>query len=179
MPFIFEKLSISGLVLVTPKTFHDGRGFFFETYKYSEFAKNGITARFVQDNCSVSSKGVLRGLHYQIEPFAQAKLVQCLSGEIFDVAVDIREDSATFGKWFGVRLSGENHRMLFVPEGFAHGFVVLSDTAMIHYKCSAEYSPPHERGIIWNSATLKIEWPIEKPQLSERDLKFNDLADRK
>lgn len=170
MPFIFEKLDINDVVLITPKIFPDERGFFTETYKKSEFCKNGIEAEFVQDNHSKSAQGVLRGLHYQKKPKAQAKLVRCTSGKIFDVAVDLRKDSKTFGKWTGAILSEENKKMLFIPEGFAHGFIVLSDSAELMYKASDEYSPENDRGIRYNDPEINIDWGVEfEPLVSEKD----------
>jgi dTDP-4-dehydrorhamnose 3,5-epimerase len=172
MTFVFKKLDIPEVILVTPNSFPDKRGFFLETFKESEFASNGIKTRFVQDNFSHSSKGVLRGLHYQKNPKAQAKLVTALRGEIFDVAVDIRENSPTFGKWVGEILSENNHKLLYIPEGFAHGFCVLSEEADVLYKVSTEYSPEHEEGIIWNDPDINIIWPIDKPILQEKDSKL-------
>ena len=170
MPFEFRKLAIKDVILVIPKVFDDERGFFLEGYKKSDFFANGITVEFNQDNHSKSSKGVLRGLHYQIAPKAQAKLVRCISGEIFDVAVDIRKNSDTYGHWVGEKLSAENKHMLFIPEGFAHGFVVLSDRAELLYKASNEYSKEHDRGILWNDKDININWGIDfEPILSEKD----------
>ncbi len=170
MPFEFRKLAIKDVILVIPKVFDDERGFFLEGYKKSDFFANGITVEFNQDNHSKSSKGVLRGLHYQIAPKAQAKLVRCISGEIFDVAVDIRKNSDTYGHWVGEKLSAENKHMLFIPEGFAHGFVVLSDKAELLYKASNEYSKEHDRGILWNDKDININWGIDfEPILSEKD----------
>ena len=170
MAFEFKKLSIPDVILVEPKVFDDERGFFLEGYKKSEFFANGIDVEFNQDNHSKSTKGVLRGLHYQLEPKAQAKLVRCIQGEIFDVAVDIRKNSPTFGKWVGEKLSAENKKMLFIPEGFAHGFVVLSETAELLYKASNEYSKEHDRGIYWNDSDIAIDWGIDfEPILSEKD----------
>lgn len=140
-----------------------------ETYKYSDFVGVDIKAHFVQDNYSRSSVGVLRGLHYQKEPDAQGKLVQCLQGKIFDVAADIRKGSPTFGRWVSAELSRENGRMLYVPPGFAHGFLVLSESADVIYKCTHEYSPENDRGVIWNDPDLNIEWPLKNPFLSEKD----------
>lgn len=178
MPFVFERLKINEVVLVKPTVYKDERGFFAETYKKSEFFKNGITADFVQDNHSMSAKGVLRGLHYQAAPKAQAKLVRCVSGEIFDVAVDIRPGSATFGKWAGAVLSSENKYMLYIPGGFAHGFVVLSDSAEIFYKADNEFSSEHDRGIIWNDPEIGIDWPLKsEPVLSEKDKKQPRLSE--
>ena len=174
MPFTFTRLSVPDVILVEPKIFKDGRGYFMETYKFSEFAKNGIIHNFVQDNQSLSTKNVLRGLHYQLPPFAQAKLIRCLKGKIFDIAVDIRKSSPTFGKWVSAELSEENKKMLYIPEGFAHGFLTLSETAEIHYKITGEYAPDYERAIIWNDKDISINWPIGDNQeviLSEKDLK--------
>lgn len=169
MPFEFQKLSIPDVVLIKPMVFPDGRGFFAETYKCSEFVRAGIRERFVQDNRSRSSKNVLRGLHYQKKPSAQGKLIRCLHGKILDVAVDIRPESNTFGKWVSSELSDENHLMMYVPEGFAHGLLVLSDFADIEYKCTNEYSPACECGIIWNDPDINIQWNIETPLLSAKD----------
>ena len=169
MPFIFKRLVISDVILIEPKLFKDERGIFIETYKYSDFARFGIKEQLMQDNCSRSFKNVLRGLHYQNNPMAQGKLVWCPRGRVFDVAVDIRKGFPTFGQWIGMELSGEDNLMLYVPPGFAHGFVVLSDVAEVSYKCTMEYSPEHERGIIWNDPDIKIEWPVTEPILSEKD----------
>ncbi len=170
MPFEFKKLAIPDVILVIPKVFNDERGFFLEAYKKSEFAKNGIDIEFNQDNHSKSTKGVLRGLHYQLAPKAQAKLVRCSHGEIFDVAVDIRKNSPYFGKWVGEKLTSENKHMLYIPEGFAHGFVVLSETAELLYKASNEYSKEHDRGLLWNDPDININWNIDfEPILSEKD----------
>lgn len=170
MPFEFEKLEIEGLILVKPKVFGDNRGFFLESYKKSDFTANGIDVEFNQDNHSKSTAKVLRGLHYQAKPYGQAKLVRCSKGKIFDVAVDIRPNSKTFGKYVKVELSEENKHMLFIPEGFAHGFVVLSDEAELLYKASGEYSPQADRGILWNDKDINIDWGIDfEPILSEKD----------
>ena len=177
MPFKFERLEIPELVLIEPRVFHDERGFFMETYKYSEFAAFGIQERFVQDNHSRSVKGVLRGLHYQNPPKAQGKLVRAVVGEIFDVAVDIRKGSPTYGKWVGVRLSAENKRMLYIPPGFAHSFCVLSDVAEVVYKVTEEYAPECEAGIIWNDPEIGIEWPIADPIVSPKDAKWPTLRE--
>lgn len=172
MPFEFNKLAIKDVVLVTPKVFGDERGFFLESYQKSTFFKNGIAVDFTQDNHSKSKKGVLRGLHYQTPPYAQAKLVRCSKGKILDIAVDIRKNSQTFGKWIGEILSEENKNMLFIPEGFAHGFVVLSDEAELLYKASGEYSPTNDRGIKWDDPDININWNIDfKPLISEKDAK--------
>ncbi|HEY4717345.1 MAG TPA: dTDP-4-dehydrorhamnose 3,5-epimerase [bacterium] len=172
MPFNFRRLDIEDIILVTPDVFGDTRGFFSEKYKYSCFANAGIKDLFVQDNHSRSAMGILRGLHYQKKPAAQGKLVWCLKGRIFDVAVDIRKKSPSFGKWVGIDLSDENNYMLYIPAGFAHGFVALSDFAEVIYKCTSEYSKEHERGIVWNDPDLSIKWPVVSPVLSERDLQL-------
>lgn len=170
MPFEFEKLGIDGVILVKPKVFGDNRGFFMESYKKSDFVKNGIDIDFVQDNHSKSTKGVLRGLHYQAIPKPQAKLVRCSKGRIYDVAVDLRKNSKTFGKWLKVELSEENKHMLFIPEGFAHGFVVLSDEAELLYKTNTEFAPEFDRGFLWCDETVNVDWDIDfEPILSEKD----------
>ena len=183
MPFSFKKCEIDGLILVIPKVFGDERGFFMETYKSSDFVKAGIDEDFVQDNHSRSIKGVLRGLHFQTSPYEQGKLVRCIKGIIFDVAVDIRENSPTFGKWYATILSCENKKMLWIPKGFAHGFLTLSDSAEIIYKVSgAEYNPAHDGGIKWNDPDIGINWPfkeydIKYPILSAKDEKLPYLRD--
>ena len=169
MPFRFSATELPGMLLIEPVVFPDERGFFMETYKRSEFAAHGIGEHFVQANQSRSSRGTLRGLHFQNPPEAQAKLIRALDGEIYDVVVDIRDGSPTFGKWQGLHLSAENKRMLYVPVGFAHGFCVISEMADISYMTSAEYAPALEGGIAWNDPDLKIVWPVEDPQLSTRD----------
>jgi dTDP-4-dehydrorhamnose 3,5-epimerase len=169
MPFTFTKLAIPDLVLIQPRIFPDDRGFFAETYKASEFAANGITEPFVQDNHSLSGQGVLRGLHYQLPPQAQGKLVRVASGRIWDVAVDIRKGSPTFGRWCGAELSGENLAMFWIPPGFAHGFVCLSESVHLLYKCTAEYSKAAECGIRWDDPDLGIQWPLSDVQVSARD----------
>ena len=180
MPFEFKKLSIPDVILVTPKVYGDNRGFFLEGYKKSEFFNHGITVEFNQDNHSQSTKGVLRGLHYQKAPKAQAKLVRCIEGEIFDVSVDIRKNSPTFGKWVGEKLSAENKNMLFIPEGFAHGFVVLSEKAQLLYKASNEFAPDFDRGVRWNDPDININWGIDfEPILSEKDTKQPFLRELK
>ncbi|EAB8343931.1 dTDP-4-dehydrorhamnose 3,5-epimerase [Salmonella enterica subsp. enterica] len=165
------KTEIPDVLIFEPKVFSDERGFFMESFNQKVFEEAvGRKIEFVQDNHSKSTKGVLRGLHYQVEPYAQGKLVRCIAGEVFDVAVDIRNDSETFGKWVGVNISSENKRQLWIPEGFAHGFLVLSDSADFLYKTSNYYSPIHERGIAWNDPTININWPINIDKiLSEKD----------
>lgn len=170
MPFEFKDLAIKDVKLIIPKVFEDDRGFFCESYKKSEFIANGIDVEFNQYNHSLSKKHVLRGLHYQATPKGQAKLVRCVKGEIFDVAVDIRKDSPTFGKWVGEKLSQENKHMMYIPEGFAHGFVVLSDEAELLYKASNEFSKEHDRGVLWNDSDIGIDWNIDfEPILSDKD----------
>ena len=175
MPFTFKRLSIPDVILIEPQSFSDDRGFFFESFKESDFFSNGIDKNFVQDNFSHSVNGVIRGLHFQKAPKAQAKLVTVLKGKIFDVAVDIRKNSPTYGKWVSEILSDDTHNLLYVPEGFAHGFCVISDEADVHYKVSNEYSQEHERSIIWNDPKLNIEWPIKKPIISNKDNKLSLL----
>ncbi|MHB2155235.1 dTDP-4-dehydrorhamnose 3,5-epimerase [Calditrichota bacterium GD2] len=175
MPFTIKETSLPGVILVTPKKFGDERGFFMETYKASDFLNAGLPGIFTQDNHSRSVKGVLRGLHYQLPPFAQAKLVRCLRGKIFDVAVDIRQSSPNFGKWYGHILSEDDPTMLFIPEGFAHGFYTLSETADVFYKVTAEYAPEYDRGILWNDPQIGIEWPDGEKIISEKDQKNSPL----
>ncbi len=177
MPFEFEKLEIPDLVFIKPRIFGDDRGFFLELYKHSDFVRGGILDHLVQDNYSKSTKGVLRGLHYQKVPNAQGKLVTCIRGAIFDVAVDIRKGSSQYGKWVGIMLTEENKHMLYVPPGFAHGFQVLSDTAEVLYKCTNEYSPADDRGIIWSDQDLNINWPLGNPILSAKDAVHPRLRD--
>ncbi len=177
MPFEFQRLRIPELVLVQPKRFPDQRGWFMETYKHSAFVEAGITTEFVQDNMSFSTHGVLRGLHYQIAPAEQAKLVTVLQGEIFDVAVDLRPDSATRLGWIGASLSAERGDALFIPAGFAHGFVVLSKDALVLYKCSAEFAPDCERGIRWDDPAIDIQWPLSNPIVSDRDRQLPSLEE--
>jgi dTDP-4-dehydrorhamnose 3,5-epimerase len=169
MPFQFHRLEIPDIILIEARHFADDRGLFLETYKRSEFEANGIPDLFVQDNHSRSAHGVLRGLHYQIHPAAQGKLVRVVRGEVFDVAVDIRQGSPTFGQWVGMRLSGDQFRMLYIPAGFAHGFCVLSEQADLCYKVTAEYAKAQERGIVWNDPEIGIEWPLSQPVLSPKD----------
>ncbi|MBN2349801.1 MAG: dTDP-4-dehydrorhamnose 3,5-epimerase [Bacteroidales bacterium] len=174
---IITKTGLEGLLVIEPKVFEDERGYFFESFNQRDFYEAGIHFNFVQDNQSKSSFGVVRGLHYQLEPYAQSKLVRVLDGKIYDVAVDIRKDSPTYGKWFGIELSAENKIQLLVPKGFAHGFSVLSKTAIILYKCDEYYHPKYERGIIYNDSSLNIDWKIEKPSiiLSSKDKVHPDI----
>lgn len=169
MPFQFQRLAIPEVILIETKVFGDARGFFMETYKQPDFAAYGISARFVQDNCSHSAQGVVRGLHYQLNPRVQGKLLTAVQGEIFDVAVDIRRGSPTYGQWVGEVLAAGNGRMLYIPPGFAHGFCVLSESATLIYKCTDTYDPRCEQGIIWDDPEIGIAWPVESPILSERD----------
>lgn len=173
----FIKTEIEDLIIVEPKVFGDERGYFFESYNQREFEKNVGKINFVQDNESLSSRGVLRGLHFQKPPFEQAKLVRCIYGEVLDVAVDLRKTSPTFGRHFSVRLSSENKRKLFVPRGFAHGFVVLSDKAIFAYKVDNWYAPEFDCGLRWDDVDLGIDWGLEKDevQLSEKDNKLLDF----
>ncbi len=174
MPFEFKQLKIKEVVLITPKVFEDERGFFLELFKESSFKEHGINIKIVQENQSFSHKGVIRGLHYQIKPKAQGKLVSVAKGKIFDVAVDIRKDSQTFGKWVSAILSSDNKQMLWIPEGFAHGFCALEDSIVV-YRTTNEYSPIHERGIRWDDKTININWPIKNPIISLKDKNFKGL----
>ncbi len=166
---------INGLIVIEPKIFEDDRGFFFESYQKNRYEDFGITSTFVQDNISYSKKNTLRGLHFQINN-PQAKLVQVIYGEIYDVAVDLRANSPQFGEWFGVLLSGKNRKQLYIPEGFAHGFCVISETATFSYKCSDFYNPSDEGGIIWSDSEIKIDWPVKNPVLSQKDTKYKQLS---
>jgi len=167
--FVFEGLEIPDVILVKATAHPDPRGFFMEAYKLSAYAAYGIPERFIQDNISHSTRDVLRGLHYQLRPKAQGKLISVIRGAIFDVAVDIRRGSPTYGRWVGLRISAEDHMLLYVPVGFAHGFLVLSDQADVAYKVTAEYAPEADRGIVWNDPGLGIDWPIHNPILSPKD----------
>ena len=176
--FKFNQTEIEGVYIIEPTIFGDSRGYFMETYNYNEFKEGGIDVPFVQDNQSKSKKGVLRGLHFQ-KTYPQGKLVRVTNGEVFDVAVDLRKDSKTYGKWVGVILSEENKKQFFIPRGFAHGFLVLSETAEFIYKCDEFYHPEDEGGLMWNDETVNIEWPeVEGVLLSEKDKvnpKFQDI----
>jgi dTDP-4-dehydrorhamnose 3,5-epimerase len=169
MPFTFSRLEIPDIILIEARHFPDERGFFAETYKLSDFAAAGVPDLFVQDNFSYSKKGAIRGLHYQNEPMAQGKLVMVCCGEIFDVAVDIRRGSPTFGRWVGHKLTAANGIMLYIPPGFAHGFSVLSEEAVVSYKVTNEYAAKLDRGIIWNDPDIGIPWQVESPVLSPKD----------
>ena len=168
--------SLPGVYIIEPQVFSDARGFFMETYQQKRYSEAGIEQIFVQDNLSSSIHGSLRGLHYQIN-HEQAKLIQAVKGTIFDVTVDIRRGSPSFGQWAGVHLSGDNQRQVFIPEGFAHGFCVLSEVAHVVYKCSDFYYPEDEGGILWSDPDLAIDWPVEKPLLSDKDSRLPCLAD--
>lgn len=173
---IIETTPLAGLLLVKPDVFGDERGFFQETWNLRRYTEAGLDRHFVQDNLSLSRKGILRGLHFQ-NPGPQGKLVYVLQGEVFDVAVDVRADSPTFGQWYGATLSAENHHQLFVPEGFAHGFCVTSETALFAYKCTDFYNPKAEFSLLWNDPDIGIEWPIKSPGLSEKDQNGQPLSE--
>lgn len=175
MPFTFVPTGIAGVVIAEPRLFIDDRGFFMETFKRSEFEAAGVDAPLVQENHSRSARGTLRGLHYQRPPKAQGKLVRVIAGEIYDVAVDIRDGSPTFGEWVGVTLSAENRRLLYVPPGCAHGFCVVSDAADVIYKTTEEYAPELEYGLAWDDPALAIPWPVATPILSARDRRWPPL----
>ncbi|MBC7092097.1 MAG: dTDP-4-dehydrorhamnose 3,5-epimerase [Nitrososphaeria archaeon] len=177
MPFEFKKLSIPDVILVKPKVFYDNRGFFMESYEKTSFEKAGIKGEFVQDNHSLSQGGVIRGLHFQKNPYAQAKLVRCVRGAIYDVAVDLRTKSPTYGKYVSIILSEANKYMVYIPRGFAHGFAALTDRVEVLYKVDNIYSPQSEGGLIWNDPDINIEWPIDEPILSEKDKKWPKLKE--
>lgn len=170
MKFDFQPLEIPDVVLVHPSRFTDERGFFQESYRESAFAEAGILARFVQDNVARSTRHVLRGLHYQILPAAQGKLVGVTSGRIFDVAVDLRVGAPTFGRWVGATLDADSGDLLWIPPGFAHGYVVLSDVADVHYKVTEEYRPELDRGVLWNDPAIGVDWPVSDPIVSAKDV---------
>ena len=170
------KASLEGVLVIETDSFGDSRGFFMEIYHEKRYVESGIKFLFVQDNLSFSTRGTLRGLHYQ-QPCAQAKLVQAIKGEIYDVAVDIRRSSKSFGKWSGFNLSDKNKRQVYIPEGFAHGFCVLSETALVMYKCTDFYAPDNEVGILWCDPKLGIEWPVSEPLLSTKGSKYPLLKD--
>lgn len=171
---LFSTTNIQGLIISEPKVFEDSRGYFFEAYNEQTFINGGINLKFVQDNQSKSSYGVIRGLHYQLYPHAQTKLIRVLEGKILDVAVDIRKSSPTFGQHFSIELSAENKKQLFIPAGFGHGFSVLSETAVVLYKCDSFYNKEHESGIRYNDAALNIDWKIQKGKeiVSDKDLQL-------
>ena len=176
MPFKFEPLAIPEVILIAPRVIADPRGYFIETYKRSEFAAAGITDVFVQENHSYSEGGVLRGLHFQRAPQAQSKLVRVVSGQVFDVAVDLRPDSLTSGRWVGTTLSAGDRTLLYIPSWCAHGFYVLSDGAEVVYLTSTEHAPDYESGVMWNDPALGIDWPVQHPLVSERDQRWPPLV---
>ena len=177
-----DGVEIEGLRVITPSVFGDERGYFMETYNYNDFAAAGIDCQFVQDNQSSSRKGVLRGLHFQIN-YPQDKLVRVVNGEVFDVAVDLREGSKTYGKWYGVRLSAENKKQFFIPKNFAHGFIVLSESAEFCYKCTDFYHPNDEGGLLWSDPEIGVDWPMPEGMtredliISDKDHKWNGIKD--
>ena len=174
-----HRTEFDGLIYLEPKIFGDSRGWFYESWNKERYSEIGITEDFVQDNFSFSCRSVLRGLHYQ-KPYTQEKLVSVIEGKVWDVVVDLRRNSPTFAKWQGFPLTGEKKEQLYIPKGFAHGFCVVSETAIFHYKCTDKYSPESEHGIIWNDSTLNISWPIKDPIISEKDKKyprFSELTD--
>jgi len=173
------KTTIPDLLIIKPRVFIDARGFFCETYNEKDYSDAGINLHFCQDNQSKSSYGVIRGLHYQLNPQSQSKLVSVVQGAVWDVAVDLRASSPTFGQWFGVELSEENHNQFLIPQGFAHGFSVLTETAVFSYKCDNFYSPTLERGIMYNDPALAIDWkiPADKAVISDKDLKHRLFID--
>jgi dTDP-4-dehydrorhamnose 3,5-epimerase len=178
--FNITKTPLAGLLVIAPKVFGDDRGFFMESYNINNFAEFGLTDKFIQDNHSRSKKGVVRGLHYQINPSPMGKLVKCVRGKIFDVGVDIRKGSPTFGKWYGEILSGDNHKMLYLPPGFAHGFMSLEDDSDVMYKCTNVWSPNDERAIVWNDPAVGIQWPLDqvvKPIVNAKDAQAPLLKD--
>jgi len=177
MAFTFEPLAIPDVVKITPEVFGDDRGFFLELFKSEPFTEAGLATQFVQFNVSKSQGGVVRGLHYQLKPHAQGKLVTVVRGEIFDVAVDIRRGSPHFGSWVSVTLSAEDHTMVYVPPGFAHGFAVMSEAAEVIYYITKQYAPDQERGILWNDPTVGITWPVTSPILSAKDQAYPVLAE--
>lgn len=174
----FLETSLKGAFIIKPKVFQDERGFFLEFYSEKIFKKNGISVRFVQDNHSLSvKKGVLRGLHFQLPPNEQAKFIRVIKGKIFDAIIDLRKDSPTFGKWEGFELTADNFQMLYVPRGFAHGFVTLVENTEVIYKVDNFYAPESDLGIIWNDSDLAIDWPVSNPILSEKDVKLQGFKD--
>ena len=172
-----SKTPIEGLLVMTPTVFKDARGYFFENFRASWLEEHGVTANFVQDNESKSDKNVLRGLHLQAPPYGQAKLLRVVNGAIFDVAIDLRKNSPTYGQYFGLELNEENKTMLYIPEGFAHGFCCLKDDTIVQYKCSNYYNKASEIGVIWNDPGINIKWPTNDPLISEKDLILPTLDD--
>ena len=172
----FEKTKFYGLVVIHPKVHNDDRGYFYESYKKPVFDSLGLSSDFVQDNQALSKKNTLRGLHYQLK-YPQGKLIQVILGKVYDVVLDIRRGSPTFGEYFGIVLSDENHKIVYVPKGFALGYSVLSETAIFQYKCTDIYHPEDEYGILWNDPSLKIDWQTIQPHISKKDLGFSPLID--
>ncbi len=170
-------INIAGVLLIKPDVFHDSRGFFLETYQARRYAEAGVPGLFLQDNYSQSVQGTLRGLHYQQEPHAQGKLVMVLEGTVYDVVADVRTGSPSFGQWYGIELSAENQRQVYVPPGCAHGYCVTSTRASFLYKCTDYYAPSNEQGIIWNDPTLAISWPVSTPLLSAKDRAYKPFAE--
>jgi dTDP-4-dehydrorhamnose 3,5-epimerase len=168
---------LQGLVVIKPRVFEDARGYFFESYNQDVFKKNGLEMNFVQDNQSLSQRGVLRGLHFQNNPHAQGKLVRVITGSVFDVAVDIRKQSPTYGQWYGLELNEKNKWMMYIPEGFAHGFATLADNTIFSYKCTNVYHKAAEDCILWNDPSLAIYWQLDNPLLSEKDLQGKRFSD--
>ena len=177
MSFVFIKLEIPEVILIKPKLFKDDRGYFIEIYKASDFKMHGIDINFVQDNHSFSKAGIIRGLHFQRNPNAQGKLVRVMQGKVFDVVVDIREGSPTYGKWVSTILSGKNHAMVWVPMGFAHGICVLEDAHVLYKLSGAEYNEMDYRSILWNDPKIHVKWPIQDPDLSAKDCMAKSLHD--
>jgi dTDP-4-dehydrorhamnose 3,5-epimerase len=169
------KTELEGILVIEPRVFTDERGFFFESHSAARYAEAGLPERFVQDNHSRSAPGTIRGLHYQLR-HPQAKLVRVIRGAVFDVAVDVRRGSPTFGRWVGLELSAENKRQCFIPAGFAHGFFVPTEVSEVEYKCTAYYAPDDQHGVIWNDPSIGIPWPVERPILSEQDAKYGPLT---
>jgi dTDP-4-dehydrorhamnose 3,5-epimerase len=177
VPVEIQSTEIEGVLEIRPKIFSDMRGFFTETYNRETWVAKGFVEEFVQDNLSLSAKGTLRGMHYQIEPRAMGKLVRAVRGAVYDVAVDLRRGSPTFGKWIGRELSAENHLMLWVPVGFAHGFVALEDDTLVYYKCTGTHSPEHERSVSYKDPAIGIEWPMEPTLITDKDAQAPLLRD--
>jgi dTDP-4-dehydrorhamnose 3,5-epimerase len=177
VPFVFAPTSLPEVIHITPRAFADERGYFLETFKTSDFEGAGLPGHFLQDNQSFSRHGVLRGLHYQLPPHEQGKLVSVISGEVWDVAVDVRRASETFGLWVSALLTGTNHESLYIPPGFAHGFLVLSESAHFAYKCTKEYHQDSERGIRWDDPQINIQWPATDVDLSDKDAVLPALKD--
>lgn len=177
MTLNFSDAPLKGVVIIELPRYFDDRGWFQESFKKSDFTKAGIPAEYLQDNLSLSKKGTLRGLHFQKGLDSQGKLVQVISGAVWDVIVDIRSDSPSFGKWFGIELSAKNQKIMYIPEGFAHGFVSLMDETLFSYKCTREYNKASESGIIWNDENLNIDWPIKDPLVSTKDLQLKKFKE--